>query len=59
MMEFLMAGEPPTVEINDGWCCLTAGRSTWSAEEFRHQVDWATKFFNLWPKYLAADLKTR
>jgi hypothetical protein len=59
MMEFLMADDPPTIEINGGYCCLTAGRSTWSAEDFRHNVDWAAKFFNLWPKYLVADLKTR
>jgi hypothetical protein len=59
MMEFLMADDPPTIEIDRTRCCLTTGPRTWSAEEFRHYVEWATKFFNLWPKYLVADLKTR
>jgi hypothetical protein len=58
MMEFLMADDPPTIEISGGSCCLTIGWRTWSAEQFQQQVDWAAKFFNLWPKYLVADLKT-
>lgn len=59
MMEFLMADDPPAVEISGGCCCITMGSGTWSTEEFRHNEDWAVKFFNLWPKYLTADLKTR
>jgi hypothetical protein len=59
MMEFLLAVEPPTIEIDRACCCLTTGRSTWSAAEFREQLNWATKFFQLWPKHLVADLKSR
>ncbi|HVT30585.1 MAG TPA: hypothetical protein VHE81_21435 [Lacipirellulaceae bacterium] len=59
MMEFMLASNPPTIEIGRGCCCLTDGSGTWPAAEFREQLDWAEKFFNLWPKYLVADLKTR
>jgi len=59
MMEFLLAEAPPTIEIDGACCCLTEGSSTWSAAEFRERLDWAIKFFSLWPNYLVADLKTR
>jgi hypothetical protein len=59
MMEFMLANEPPAIEIDRGCCCLTDGRGTWSAAEFRQRLDSAKKFFELWPKYLVADLKTR
>ena len=59
MMEFLLASDPPTVEIAEGACCLTDGSSTWSAAEFREQLNWAVRFYDLWPKHVVASLKDR
>jgi hypothetical protein len=59
MMEFLLVDEPPTIEIDGGQCCLTSGSGTWTAIEFRQRLDWVIKFFDLWPKHLVADLKSR
>jgi hypothetical protein len=59
MMEFLLADEPPTIEVAESCCCLTTGSSTWSTDAFRERLEWATKFFNLWPKHLVAELKSR
>jgi hypothetical protein len=58
MMEFLLGEDSPTVEIERGWCCLTAG-STWSPAEFEQRVNWVGKFFEHWPTHLVADLKSR
>jgi hypothetical protein len=59
MMEFLLAIEPPGIEIDGGVCCLSDGSSTWSADEFRHRLNWAVEFFGLWPKHLVTTLKSR
>ena len=59
MMEFLLASDAPAVEIQHSRCCLTDGNSTWSAAEFEQRVHWVAKFFELWPRHLVADLKSR
>ena len=59
MMEFLLAEQSPTLEIEDGWCCLSTGQETWSPAEFQQRLDWASKFFVLWPKHLVAALASR
>jgi hypothetical protein len=58
MMEFLLGSDCPAVEIKDRVCCLTTGHQTWTPEEFRQELNWAGKFFSLWPKYLVSALKT-
>jgi hypothetical protein len=59
MMEFLLAEEPPAIEIDRSICYLSDGSGTWSSVEFQERFIWATKFFDLWPKHLVADLKSR
>lgn len=59
MMEFLLESDPPTIEIAEGACCLTDGSSTWSATEFRERLNWAERFYDLWPKHVVAALKDR
>jgi hypothetical protein len=58
MMDFLMCEEPPVVDIESGKCCLTDGVRKWSPHEFRTRLDWAERFFKLWPKHLVATLKS-
>mgnify|MGYP001274483160 CR=1 FL=1 len=57
MIEFLIGEEPPIVDIEAGKCCLTDGRRKWSPDEFRSRLEWADRFFALWPKHLVATLK--
>jgi hypothetical protein len=59
MMEFMLADEPPPIEIDGGQCCLTEGSGTWSAAEFQQRLNWSAKFFGLWQKHLVAELKNR
>jgi len=59
MMEFLLAEESPPLEIEGGWCLLNTGHDTSSPEEFQHHLEWARKFFELWPKHLVASLVSR
>lgn len=59
MMEYLLATSPPTIELAEGVCCLTEDSATWSAAEFRERLNWAMKFFDLWPRHLIASLKDR
>lgn len=58
MMEFLLEGEPPTIDLEHGRCCLCDGRRRWSDEEFRGTLDWARRFLELWPDHVKADLKS-
>jgi hypothetical protein len=59
MMEFLLAEDPPAIQIDRGCCCLSDGASTWSAAEFEQRANWAVKFFDQWPRHLVAELKAR
>ncbi len=57
MIEFLMAYEPPTIDIEAGSCLLSDGKRTWSPEEFRATIDWADQFFELWPAHVTSQLE--
>ena len=50
MMEFLLEGDPPTIEFRDGVCCLMRGEKWWSTGEFEQTIDWARAFFSRWPQ---------
>ena len=56
MMEFLLAGDPPTVDIEYGRCCLSDGRHRWEPQEFRAMLTWVVEFFERWPDLLTAHL---
>jgi hypothetical protein len=57
MMEFLLAEQPPALDIEHGRCCIADGRQTWDADGFRARLDQARGFFGLWPEHLVADLE--
>jgi membrane-associated PAP2 superfamily phosphatase len=52
MMEFLLDGDPPTIELQRGQCCLTHGEHCWSAAEFEATLAWVAKFFSHWPRHV-------
>jgi hypothetical protein len=58
MMDFLMGEEPPVVDIESGKGCLTDGVRKWSSQEFCARLNWAERFFKLWPRHLVATLKS-
>ena len=58
MMEFLLAGEPPAIDIEYGRCCLSNGRRRWEPHEFKGRVDWIRRFFDHWPDHLTANLES-
>jgi hypothetical protein len=59
MMEFLLEGDPPTIELERGPCCLTRSESRWSAAQFEAMLAWAQNFFGLWPRHLEATIKDK
>lgn len=59
MMEFLLDGDPPSIELARGSVCIVDGTSRWDPARFRGRVDWMKSFFDLWPDYLTKELESR
>ncbi len=57
MMEFLLAEQSPTVDIEYGRCCLSDGKHKWSRLEFKATLNWAGRFFDQWPDHVTASLE--
>ena len=58
MMEFFLANDSPTVDIELGRCCLSDGRRRWSGDEFHATLAWVARFIDLWPDHVTAQLET-
>ncbi len=56
MMEFLMTGDPPPVDIENTRCCISDGKRRWEPVEFRQKLAWITEFLQLWPEHVLASL---
>jgi hypothetical protein len=56
MMEFLLGGETPTVDLEHGMCCLSDGSSRWEPQRFKAMLDWAGAFFDHWPDHVVRSL---
>lgn len=56
MMEFLLDGEPPAVDLRSGAICLTNGTRRWDPPEFTSRLEWMKAFFALWPDHLTQRL---
>lgn len=56
MMEFLLIGDPPTIDIERGRCCITDGSRRWKPHDFKHRLRWLTEFFDRWPDHLTTQL---
>jgi hypothetical protein len=57
MMEFLLRGDPPTVDIENRRCCISDGRSRWDPVEFRQKLAWIAEFLDHWPTHVLASLQ--
>jgi hypothetical protein len=57
MMEFLLAEQPPMLDVEAGALCLSDGSRRWPAEEFAAKMAFVTRFCDLWPRHLVKDLQ--
>ena len=57
MMEFLLAGDAPTVDIENGRCCLSDGSRRWGPQQFEQTLAWVQQFLDLWPDHVTTTLK--
>ena len=58
MMEFLLAGDPGTIDIERGRCCVSDGRRRWSPQQYEANLEWISRFFDNWPDHVTAGLET-
>jgi hypothetical protein len=56
MMEYLLDGDPPTIDLQRGQCCLSRGEQCWSAAEFEATLAWTAEFFARWPQHVTGQL---
>jgi hypothetical protein len=57
MMEFLLAQNPPMLDIEDGALCLSDGHRRWDPQGFRAKITFLRQFCELWPRHLVKDLQ--
>jgi hypothetical protein len=57
MMEFLLDGDPPTIDFARGQGCFFRRNKTWTADQFAAVLAWTKAFFELWPKHLQSALQ--
>ena len=58
MMDFLLANDPPTVNLEGDYCCIFTDSNCWSPTQFRGNVAWLQKFFSLWPRHITSALQS-
>lgn len=59
MMDFLLEGPTPQIEIVRDVCLIQEGRGRWDPETFESAVGWFEAFLSRWPEHLADQLHTR
>ena len=59
MMRFLLASNPPTVEVAGMHCCIYDSKRCWTPQQFRSRVDWLESFFGHWPRHVVDSLIDR
>lgn len=57
MMEFLLAEQPPMLDIENGALCLSDGQRRWDPAAFRRHAEFVRRFAELWPRHLVKDLE--
>jgi len=56
MMEFLLAENPPLLDIEHGRVCIGGGSRLWRPEQFLERLEFADRFFALWPEHVTKEL---
>jgi len=61
MMEFFLEGSPvpglPAIDMENSRVCFCDGSSKWEPEQIEGAIQWAERFFELWPEHLLATLR--
>ena len=57
MIEFLLATDPPTIDLERGCCCLSDGKRLWKPGLFCEKIDWIQQFFERWPRDVLRQLE--
>jgi hypothetical protein len=57
MMEFLLSGYPPIIDVAAGQACFFQTGQSWSAAQFSHVLAWSRDFFELWPRHIQSTLE--
>lgn len=52
MMSFLLSAFPCPIEIERGRFLLSDGTTRWKPDQYPGMVDWAIRFFELWPRHV-------
>ena len=58
MMEFLLAAQPPMIDVEHGAICISGGRRRWPPEGFEQKIEFLRQFCELWPRHLLRELET-
>lgn len=58
MMEFLLANEPPTLNLEAGYCCVYTENKCWELAKFRSNTSWMQEFFSHWPSHITSTLQS-
>jgi hypothetical protein len=59
MMEFLLDGPKPHVEIVSDACLILDGQTRWDPDQFVNCMRWADAFLGRWPEHLTTRLHLR
>ena len=59
MMEFLLEGPTPHVEIADDVCLILEGTRRWDPDTFEGAIGWFGEFLQRWPAHLTERLQAR
>ena len=59
MMEWLLAVDPPVIEVGGGVLCLTDDADCWTPEGFRRRMAFAAQFLDRWPERLTGGAAAR
>jgi hypothetical protein len=59
MMEFLLQGPTPHLEIADDVCLVLEGTRRWDPDTFEGAVGWFGEFLRRWPEHLTEGLQAR
>jgi hypothetical protein len=61
MMEFFLEGCPvpglPAIDMENSRVCFCDGSSKWDPEQIEGAIEWAERFFELWPEHVVASLR--
>jgi len=59
MMEFLLKGPTPQIEIARDVCLILEGRRRWDPDTFEGAPGWFQAFLERWPEHLTEQLRSR